>query len=181
MKKDKIKLSPKEKRALQKKKDRRFDLICVGVVAATAVVIVAIVLVFFGGSFLSISTEKLYGHWYSEDGLSCWRFQEDGDVYFFSRKDLTSPYTFSSYTDFECDEKNRTVTVYFGKDDPHVFSCKTLSSKKLVLQRDGKKLEYTKGIDIAQMNKEIVALYPLPEASPSQGQSSPASGQSSPA
>lgn len=155
-----------EKRKLKKKQEQQFTTVAFVVVALTVLAALGI-LIFgivkadpFSGGF---KTEQLYEFWYSEDGGSCWNFresEEDGtDVYFFSRTENTKPYIFSSYTDFKADEKNGTITVYYGKNQSVVYSCR-IKKDKLILKNGSNKMVFEKGVSLAQFNTEIQQQYP---------------------
>ena len=165
MNKEKKLLKLQQKKERKKTREKRFSIIAFAALALAGLLGLALMVFAISrtDAFTSgFSAEALYGCWYREDDISCWRFTEteDGaDVYFFVRPDTTTPFNFSSYTDVVMREKEGTITIYFGEKDPQTFTC-SLKKDTLVLVNGDSRLVFKKGLPISERNKEIAATYP---------------------
>ena len=168
--KQKIKLTPMEKKAQQKERERRFNRIAI---AVTLLIALACLLALGFAVIRNIDfkrgtpyeKEDLQNHyWYTEDGTACWFFTEETGssyVYFFTRESEDDPYITKVYTAFTVDGEKGKVDVYLEKGVPTTFTC-VFKDDSLTLSSSEQTLHFKKDIAVAEKNKLILGVVGSP-------------------
>ncbi|MBP3321121.1 MAG: hypothetical protein J6M12_02100 [Clostridia bacterium] len=169
MKKEHQKLTLKEKQQIKKKKEKQFTVIALCIIAVILVVSAIIMIVAIarevGQDQTPFTKEELIGSWYDENGTDCWRFSDQGYVYFYTRSKDTEPYLSKFYADYTFFEEESKLNIFYKANTPTAFTCSVKDGKMTLTEGENVQV-LVKGIPISDRNKEILG---IPLTSESEG------------